>query len=311
MGNILKEYLSFTSKERNGLIVVIALMFIVLIFLNIDFHPESNNDTDMAIFAEELSALSEASKNKARKKPNNFTNRTVSDKVKEESEPYIFHDFDPNQVEEEEWKKMGLQSWQIKGINKYREKAGDIKTPEQFSELHVISDEFFNKVEQYLVFEVKNAEKLTAREEEGNNDKLKEEVEPMLSVELNIASATRLTKVKGIGPAFSKRIVKYRNMLGGFISMEQLLEVYGLEDSLYGAIKPFLTLNTKGITRIDINSVMIDELRKHPYIKWNIANGIVNYRDQHGAFKTVSDIKKTDLVSEELYVKISPYLSVE
>jgi competence ComEA-like helix-hairpin-helix protein len=210
-------------------------------------------------------------------------------------------------VSDEEWKEMGLKKWQINGLRTYREKAGDIRTAEQFSKLNVVTDAFFEKVRPYLVFEGKAGNPVIVNKERNFE---KEETKTALSIEINTASATRLTELKGIGPAYSSRIVKYRSLLGGFRSLDQLREVYGLEDSVFTEIFPFLTLDTSKVHKININKVMITALRKHPYVKWNVATAIVNYRDQHGVYESVAAIKKTDLVSPELYRKIAPYFSV-
>ena len=307
MANPVREYLTFTKKERNGLLVLISLITLVLVYLNLDPNSEIDDNTELTLFENELAELEQASADQeAAYKANLYS--TNSGSIPEASkELYVFHEFDPNFVTDQEWVDMGLKNWQVNGLRNYREKAGDIETPEQFSKLHVITDEFFEKVQSYLVFE-SNEEKPDNHLAEKTTTK---DAKPQpLSIELNIASAARLTELKGIGPAYSDRIVKYRNWLGGFRNMNQLLEVYGLEDSLYYEIIPFLTLDTARIRKININKVAIRELQKHPYVKWNVARAIVNYRDQHGDFTKVSDIKKTDLVSPELYRKIAPYLEI-
>lgn len=309
MRNVLRDYLTFTNKERNGLLVLISILVLVLIYLKLDFGSEPVDNTDMAEFASEMEALTQPAnwENDRNSEGSDPSSESVANK-NITKDPYVFHQFDPNYVTDDEWREMGLKTWQIKGIRNYREKAGDIRSAEQFEKLHVVTDAFFETVKGHLVFEEKH-EKLSKTD---SKDKVRgEEPEAILSIELNSATAGQLMDLKGIGPAFSSRIVKYRNWLGGFIRLDQLREVYGLKDSLYAEIIPFLTLQTKGIAKININKAMISSLRKHPYIKWNTANAIVNYRDQHGPYESVEDIMKTDLVSKELYSRIAPYLSVE
>ena len=264
MGNFLKDYLTFTSKEKSGLVVLLSLILCVVIYVNLDFDDELKDETDMAQFAEEMAALSEREaypkENKSPYSDDSGTNPESSDKNPES--PYVFHAFDPNKVKDQEWKQMGLKDWQIKGLKSYRGKAGDIKSPEQFAKLNVISDDFFAKVSPFLVFgegENKDGGKEGAKDKTHEVDK-----ESRLLIELSIATAEQLKKLKGIGPSYSKRIVKYRNWLGGFQKMDQLLEVYGMKDSLYEAILPFLTLDTNRISKFNINTVMISQLSKHP-----------------------------------------------
>ena len=97
---------------------------------------------------------------------------------------------------------------------------------------------------------------------------------------------------------------------GGFFNKEQLMEVWKFDQEKYDGVQQFVEVNPASIKKININTCTAQEL-KHPYIKWNIANAIVNYRTIHGKFKTIEDIKKTDLVDEETLRKIAPYLTLE
>jgi competence ComEA-like helix-hairpin-helix protein len=132
-----------------------------------------------------------------------------------------------------------------------------------------------------------------------------------LIIEINSADTILLEKLKGVGPSFARRIYNYRESLGGFLQAEQIKEVYGMTDSLYLKILSQITIDKLLIKRININTCSKDELGKHPYIGWKKAQVIINYRDKHGPYKTTDEIKKTDLVSEELYRKIAAYIKTE
>lgn len=111
----------------------------------------------------------------------------------------------------------------------------------------------------------------------------------------------------GIGPAYAERIVKYQKWLGGFHSKEQIKEVYGITDSLYNELKPFL-LDDEPFKRININTVSLDELGRHPYIYWDQAKLLLNYRKHHGDFQSVLDIYKIKELDREQIDKLLPYL---
>jgi len=302
MKKMLKEYFTFTAKQRNGLIGVFILLGLALLYLNVDFNSAEDDGTDMQQFKEDLAALKQESEKSA------YTTQATSDSKSKEnskkSDPYEFHEFDPNEISDEEWLKMGLKQWQVNAIKAYRAKAGNFQKPEDLAKLNAIPVDFHQKIRPFLRFNENNKSE-TLEVSPDHNEKIK----PLL-INVNQAFTHDLVKIKGIGPAFSSRILKYRNWLGGFYKLDQLLEVYGLKDSLYQEIIPFLTLDTNQIRKININSIMILELKKHPYINWNTARAIVNYRDQHGDYNSVQDIRKTDLVSAELYRKIAPYFSV-
>ena len=120
-------------------------------------------------------------------------------------------------------------------------------------------------------------------------------------------------KIKGIGNSFSARIVKYRTDLGGFVSKEQLKEVYGLDEELYAKIEPHLlpiSAETM-LPKLNINAATAEMLWRHPYITPTIAKGMVKYRKQHGKFKRIEDLKKLYLIDDELYDKIKVYFRID
>jgi competence ComEA-like helix-hairpin-helix protein len=98
--------------------------------------------------------------------------------------------------------------------------------------------------------------------------------------------------------------------LGGFHSVEQVGETFGLQDSVFQKIKPMLKLNNTVIKQININTATLDELKAHPYIRYQIGNAIVQYRLQHGNFTSLSDLKKIMILTDEIYNKALPYLKL-
>ena len=102
----------------------------------------------------------------------------------------------------------------------------------------------------------------------------------------------------------------YRNKLGGYVRINQLKEVYSISDSLFLSIKNKFLISDSSIKKIDINICSIKGLIFHPYINWNLANAIVNYRQQHGQYMNKEKIKEIHLVNEQIYLKIAPYLKI-
>ena len=130
-------------------------------------------------------------------------------------------------------------------------------------------------------------------------------------LDLNLTSAKELTSIRGIGAVLSLRIIEYRNSLGGFISVNQLDEVFGLDNETLQTIKNKVTINdTIPLRKLNINQLTIDSLKSHPYINWNLANAIVQFRIQHGNYDSFEKIKSIHLVNNEIYLKIAPYLTI-
>ena len=113
----------------------------------------------------------------------------------------------------------------------------------------------------------------------------------------------------GIGSKLAARIINFRNKLGGFYSVEQIGETFGLQDSVFQKIKGWLIVDGT-VQKININSATKEELGKHPYIRWNLANAIVAYRNQHGDFKSLNELKNIAVIDEATFEKIVHYLSL-
>ncbi len=130
-------------------------------------------------------------------------------------------------------------------------------------------------------------------------------------LEINTADTIQWAALPGIGPVLSRRIVKYRNWLGGFYSVEQLSEVYGISDSLLQRLQHRIRVDSTHITKININIPGQKMLFTHPYLTRNEAKAIQSYLRITGSFTALSQLRDNYLLSDETYQKIRPYLSLE
>ncbi len=140
-------------------------------------------------------------------------------------------------------------------------------------------------------------------------ERLKKDAKESNSLDLNSATKKDLKELEGIDGVFSERITKYRDLLGGFIKKEQLLEVSGIDGSLLKRINSKIRVDERKVVKININTCSKFQLLKHPYISSTVADAIIGYRNQHGKFASVAQIKNVPLVNDELFIKIKPYLS--
>ena len=130
-----------------------------------------------------------------------------------------------------------------------------------------------------------------------------------LVVELNSADTTTLQLLRGIGPAYARRIVRYRDRVGGFTNTKQLLEVYGFTPELLDYISPYLTLDTTNIRKIDINTIELKQLTKHPYIEYYQARDIVNLRNRGMHFRNADDLRAVPSMADSTLERLLPYIS--
>ncbi|NJO02773.1 MAG: helix-hairpin-helix domain-containing protein [Bacteroidia bacterium] len=131
-----------------------------------------------------------------------------------------------------------------------------------------------------------------------------------LYFELNQVDSLTLTEIRGIGPVLSRRIIRYRDQLGGFVSFQQLGEVYGLTEDVRENLKAHSFLSDSPVRKLKINEASLDELRQHPYIGYRKARVIVNYRLQHGRFTSIDALSKINLMDSLSLDKLAPYLSL-
>jgi len=159
--------------------------------------------------------------------------------------------------------------------------------------------------------EVKDSEKIRKTSKKFIKRKPIVSNKKIFSVEINAADTLAFESLPNVGEVFSKRIWKYRNLLGGFCSTNQLMEVYGMDSIRFQTIRPFLVVDTTKIKTININTCTKKELYSHPYISYKLASVIINYKHQHGVYKTLSDLTKIHLIDSLKFRKIAPYLTID
>lgn len=158
-------------------------------------------------------------------------------------------------------------------------------------------------------------EKQTWQTEKGafpsNSTKTTSSFKEKIIIDLNTADTLDLQIIKGIGKVRARNIYKYGKQLGGYVNKEQLREVWGINDTVFEQISPYIVLKTKQVRTININTENIKELSFHPYIDYYLAKAIIQFRQQYGNFKNIEEIKKVHLMTEELYQKLAPYLAIK
>ena len=127
-------------------------------------------------------------------------------------------------------------------------------------------------------------------------------------IDLNRADSSELIRLPGIGPVFAGRIVKYRELLGGYHRHEQLQEVYGLPEETVGLLQEKVFIDTAAVRQLDLQTATFRQLLRHPYLGYEQVRTIVRYRDLMGGIESIKELVDNELVSDSLWVKIAPYL---
>jgi len=307
-----KSYFTHTLKERKGTIIIIFTTLIGLFSaqyiypLIVTGKPNAPNELQVSAdslrnagnshnsYAEEDDDESHAYSPKNYNKP--FTGT-------------MFY-FDPNTLDAEGWRRLGIRERTIEGIGKYLSKGGRFRDAASLRKIWGLSDEEKERLIPYVrIAEGGSAEKSYSGNYQPYEKKVYEK-KAVQAVDINSGDSAAFVDLPGIGPGFAGRILKFRNKLGGFYKVEQIGETFGLPDSVFQKIKPFLKVSGDNIHKININTATNDELKAHPYIRWQLAKVITEYKKQHGNFKSLEDLKKIMIIDEETYKKISPYLDL-
>jgi len=211
------------------------------------------------------------------------------------SAPKLFL-FDPNRATDGEFLRLGFSDRQITIIRKYLDKGGVFRDKADFFKIRVISENQKKILSDWVVIESRQNE--SPREELIVNAPV---------IDLNSADSIELKQLPGIGTVLSKRIVKYRDLLGGFYSVNQLKEVYGLSEQTIRQIEQKVKLDKSKVRKLDLNFSDVNELSRHPYLKKDLARNIVRFRSRNGSFRDLTILRDSMILNIDEYNRIKPY----
>jgi len=305
----LRDYFVFTRKERIGLLIVIIVIIGIWIFpkLSRPLAPQTiPPDTSWVHAAEKLMTLSDDSNDQP--DTNDLAYIRPSSQLSFESKGQLF-DFDPNTLSAGGWKKLGIREKTISTIQNYLKKGGHFSEAEDLKKIYGVRPDDYVRLKPYI--RITSTKTGSPADQQSEFKKEIFATKPRLVVvDINTADTAAFIALPGIGSKLASRIVNFRDKLGGFYSVDQIAETYGLPDSAFLKIKPFLKFETSIVKKFNINTATKEEMKSHPYLKWNLANAIVEYRNQHGAFSSLEDLKKISLITTDIFDKVKFYLAL-
>ncbi|PTN07616.1 helix-hairpin-helix domain-containing protein [Mangrovibacterium marinum] len=298
----IKEYFSFTRGERLGIIVLIVLISIVVAVKQMLFCFEQPTPADRESFEQFVAGQKAAEQHNQRHKVTLFT-------------------FDPNTIDSLSLAKLDLPFFVKRNLLRYRQHGGRFSRPRDFRKLYGMNDSVYAAIEPYLQItspqvkvsiaasELKTSPKRRAQEKP--NEEIAEEPAPRVErplIDINKSSADELQQLRGIGPVLSARIVKFRDLLGGYACVDQLKEVYGLDPEVVDRNRDFLAVDSTLVRKLDFNFLSVDELAAHPYINYKEARRIVDFRSKNGYISDKNILLSDSVIGQEHFRKLSYYL---
>lgn len=279
----------FSKKSRKAIIIfAFLLVFISFIPRVIVYFSEPQ---DLVIKIHERKILEELNSRKS-----SITKKESKYKIPPTK-------FDPNYYSAEQWMNLGLSKKQANSILKFARYG--LKSNKDLQKIFVLPSELFLLIKDSTFYSNNEFEKDKNKTVFVSSNSITKEV-----ININNADEKTLISLKGIGPFYAKNIIRKRDELGGFYSINQLYEVWKMDSITVSILEPQILIQEFDIQKIQLNKVTFDELKKHPYLSWNLANSIIKLRKNLGEFKSIDDIKKSVLMTNVIFEKIKPYLEL-
>jgi DNA uptake protein ComE-like DNA-binding protein len=295
----IKSFLTYSKSERNGTILLTALL-LMLIVASFIYRPISSSSITNRETYERIDSFFRSAQYVEPDVDINSKRNVLSEELPLSKDAKLFK-FNPNTISIDSLIDLGLSPKQAKVVINYRNKGGQFRSSDDFSKIHVIDSSTYQRLKPWIVIPLATI---------ASTDTLKV-TDKATVVELNSADTISLTKLKGIGRSFARRIVTYRDLLGGFYSVNQLYEVYGLSPDVVNTFKPNIWVDSSVIRRININLIGYDELKEHPYLTDYQAKSIIYYRSKQGNIARLNELVENKILPQERYQKIAPYLTVK
>ena len=288
----IKSYFKFTRSQQAGIFLLFA---IIIIFQLIYFYTD-------------FSSFSESSPEKEKW----LSLQSKIDSMKQENLDYIpkIYPFNPNFITDYKGYKLGMSVAEIDRLLIFRKQNKYVNSAKEFQDVTNVSDSLLNAISPYFKFPdwVNNKKEFAAYKKYDNTAFAKKE--KIVIIDINQATQKDLIKIYGIGEAISLRILKFKESLGGFVSMEQMNDVWGLSPDVIENLNTHFKISaTPTVKKIDINNASIKELSEFPYFKYPISKNIVTFRSMNGDIKNIEDLTKIKGLSIEKAKIIALYLN--
>ena len=288
-----KDYFTFSGAERRGIIILLVFILLTLAFRFILPLLLKQTVVQKTTFGEEVNQWLDAlAANDV------LPDDPVSSK-KTGTMNFILSDFNPNIISPDEIKNLGVTSNVRRAWINYRAKGGKFYRKEDLKKIYGLDSITYRRLEPYIIIGTGYNQHSGRTIPVNKNDML---------LELNDATQADFEYLKGIGPVFAQRICKYRDLLGGFHSIRQLTEVYGITDSIVKANENMLTVDKSMIKKIDLNKADYRTLSRHPYISDYEAKAIIHYRETKGCIESFNELIINNLIIDTVLIKLTDYL---
>lgn len=302
MKRILKDYFTFSRKER---IAVIMLLLVIMACIAMPYlyrpkpRPPFINKA-LVDFIAKANAASQRDSSASEQGTSLYHSQPVTEVVH-----HALFAFDPNTVSAEGWARLGVNDRTIRTILNYRSKGGRFRQPDDIRKIWGIGKEDADRLLPFVRIAEMPGNSFALGKRQGKNPGRKAGV-----IDINTATAEDWATLPGIGEALANRITRYRERIGGFVATDQIKKTYGINDSLYRVISPYLRTEQATVPKLDLNTVSAYDLKTRTGIPDALARAIIVYRQQYGAYTSVADLKKIVFLTDSVFQRLAKYVKV-
>lgn len=301
--NWIRELFSFSKKERLGIVSLLFIIFLLVLIGKLIPYLVPSNTTDFSKWEAEVNTYLANSKKQI---PVERTFKLV--------------EFNPNEADSLSLVNMGVPSNVVANWMKYLEKGGRFRDKEGVKRIFGMTSGLFEQLDSFMIIPKvsfkgvkagRNAIVVKSKSEYAhdttfNRNFIKSKKDRVGVLELNSADSLHLLEIPGIGPVFASRIIRYRNLLGGYYAVDQLREVYGMREENFIAVAQYFRADPSSLKTFNINFSTMKDLGRHPYIGFRTARKIFNLRDRIGKFSSAEDLSQ--VVASDSLKRLIPYV---
>jgi competence protein ComEA len=296
----LRDFFTLNRSEQRGIVVLLFLIFLLLFFQWLLPQLPHRKATSFGPFQQEVSQFLRRSKaltdSLALQKLQN-AGKLTSEQAARQLHPFRF---DPNRMTKSQWMALGLTAKQAASLNRYLARGGRFRHPEDLKKMYCLSPAEYALLLPY-VYISPDSEKTSVKQ-------MNPSAFHRHKTDINTADTAVIQKNLHLPPWLAARIVKYRTLLGGYYSVEQLREVYGMQPATFKAISHYIRIDTTHLKKIDVNRASFKELLHHPYLDYNTVKKLVNGRRRVHGFRSWHQVLSAMKLPEPKANKIRHYL---
>lgn len=273
MNPLLKDYLTYSRAQRSGLLFLLTLIIVIqALYCFVDFPAGADEDPEKQHWLSLQSGFDSLRVEKANRKP-------------------TIYPFNPNFITDFKGYKLGMSVEEIDKLHAFRNQDKYVNSAAEFQNVTGISDSLLHTMSPYFKF----PDWVTNRKAKpfSKFPEAARKAEKIIAADINAATKEDLIKIYGIGPALSDRILKQKELLGAFVSMKQMEDIWGLSPEVIENLNKYFKVGSvSGLRKIRVNDASVKELAQFPYFKYKLAKQIVTHRSMNGDLKSSADLAK-------------------